>query len=76
MFRGKREENCGPHSAPHTLIKIVARSPLFVRRQLAGVTGVESGREKQAEFALSEKQGGKDAEQGYLCCSADVTNLG
>ena len=44
---------------PHTLLKIVGWSPLFVRRQLAGVAGVESGGEKQAEFALSEKQAGR-----------------
>lgn len=57
MFSGKREENCGPH--PTHFNKIVAWSPLFARRQLAGVAGVESGREKQAEFALSEKQVGR-----------------
>jgi len=52
----------------HTLIKIVAWSPLFVRRQLAGVTGVESGGGKQAEFALSEKQaGGRTGISGLLC---------
>ena len=56
MFRGRGEENCGPHPTPHTLIKIVARFRLFLRRQLAGVTGVKSGWEKmnkRAEFSLS-----------------------
>ena len=56
MFRGRGEENCGPHPTPHTLIKIVAQFPLFLRRQLAGVTGVKSGWEKmnkRAEFSLS-----------------------